>query len=176
MHAGGGGGVSQHPVDRLIRELVQTGRPATPEEIADILDRMATAPFTSRNVPVPAEYRGLTYLGRTLGTRAPSLFLHLVERVVADEQWTYGTTDREYLADLRSAIREPSARLLVYQRRGDNLAAVLAPNVIPASRRGRQPQPWLYVVYSADYGRITSGYQASSLQTIIIPGDAQWLR
>jgi hypothetical protein len=172
----GGSGHSQHPADRLLRDLIQTGRSATPPEIAESFSRMATAPFITRQVPVPAQYRGLTYQGRALGAREPSLFLHLVERVVVDEQWVPGTTAGEYLADLRSAIEHADARLLVYQRRGDNVAAVFAPNVVPPGRLGRQPQPWLYVVYSADYGTITSGYQASGLQAISMPSNARWLK
>jgi hypothetical protein len=39
------GGLSQHPVDQLIRELIAAARPATPAEAQHILDHLATAPF-----------------------------------------------------------------------------------------------------------------------------------
>jgi hypothetical protein len=160
----------------LIREIVQTKRPAAPQEVEQILDRMATAAFDPAVVPVRAQYRGLTYQGITLGRQEGALALHLVLRVVADEQWANGTAAHEYLTDLRDAIGEPSARLLVYYRRGGYLAAVLAPNTVPPARRGAKPQPQLFVVYSADRGIILSGYQSSGSRALNIPGDALWLR
>ncbi len=171
----GGQGVSEHPVDRLIRELIGTGRQATAGEVERIVEHLATAPFDGRVVSVPCRYRGLTYQGRTLTDRERSLFLHLVQRVVEDEQWADGTTEGRYLADLWDAVREPTARLLLYRRRGGPVAAVLAPDTVPPPRRGLEAQPLVYVVYSADRGRIISGYQASEVETISIPGDALWL-
>jgi hypothetical protein len=87
-------GFSQHPVDRLIRELIATRRVASPADVAAILDRMATAPFDPRDLPVPLLLQRLTYLGRTLGNRAPAISIHLVQRVIGDRQWVYGTTAR----------------------------------------------------------------------------------
>ncbi len=71
---------SQHPVDRLIRELVQSQRPATPDEIERIIERMAAAPFDARLVRVARQHRGLTYQGHTLAARADSLAYHLTGR------------------------------------------------------------------------------------------------
>lgn len=169
---------SQHPVDRLIRELIQTGRQATTEEIERIIERMATAPFDRRVLPVPAQLRGTPYQGRALGTREDALFIHLVQRVIRDGQWAEGITELDYVADLRRAVRAPPARLVIYQRRGGPVAATFTPSdrVLPASRRGPKALPWLYVVYSADRGIIVSGYQTSGLQTLSVPGDARWLR
>jgi hypothetical protein len=99
-----------------------------------------------------------------------------VKRVLVEEQWIEGTTAAKYLADLREAVRSPDARLVVYRRRGGPLAAVLAPNTVPVLRRGPKPQPFLYVVYSADRGIIVSGYQASGLAEINVPAGARWLK
>jgi hypothetical protein len=179
---GGGGGqnssgarLSQHPVDRLIRDLIDTGRQATAEEIAQILDRMATAPFEPREAPVPAALQGTSYLGRPLGNRASALLVHLVQRVLVEEQWSYGTTEHDYLSDLRQAVQGPPARLVIYRRRGGHIAGVFLANVVPPGRRGPKTLLWLYVVYSADRGIIVSGYQVSSLQEVRMPGDARWL-
>jgi hypothetical protein len=162
-------------VDQLIRELIGS-RVATPRDVESIIERMATAPFDSRPIRVPVRYRGLTYRGRALSEREESLFYHLVKRVLIEEQWSDGTTAAEYLADLRQAVRSPDARLLVYRRRGGPTAAVLAPNLVPTDRRGPKPQPFLYVVYSADRSIIVSGYQASGLAEISVPADARWLK
>jgi hypothetical protein len=150
---------NQHPIDLLIRELIASGRRATQEEI----------------VPVNRQYRGLTYQGRTLGNREHSLFMHLTVRVVGDQQWVAGTTEDEYVSDLRAAVWDPLARLLIYRRHGGAIAAVLTPNFLPLYRRGIRPEEFIFVVYSADRSRIVSGYQASGIEAISIPGDARWL-
>lgn len=80
--SGSGSGLSQHPTDRLIRELIRTKRAAAEAEIQAILERMATAAFNQQMVRVPAMLRGISYQGQTLGDRAGSLFLHLIRRVV----------------------------------------------------------------------------------------------
>lgn len=72
-----------HPVDALIRDLLASGREATADDIARIVDRIVTAPFEPRTRRVPMRQRGLTYEGRTLGAREASLFYHLVKRVRA---------------------------------------------------------------------------------------------
>jgi hypothetical protein len=113
-------------VDQLIRELIQSQRRATPQEINQIVARMATAPFDPPRVrPVPTQDRRLTYQERTLGAREDSLFYHLVKRVVDEEQWADGTTAQQYLADLVQAVRSPHARLAVFERRGGHIAATV---------------------------------------------------
>jgi hypothetical protein len=87
-----------------------------------------------------------------------------------------GTTEAEYLADLRHGIRSPDARLVVYSARGGVIAATWGPNTVPTYHRGSHPEAWLFVVYSVDRGMLISGYQASSLATVRIPGSARWLK
>lgn len=144
--------LSQDPTDVLIRDLIQTGRDATAEEIDQITKRMA-------------------------GARFPSLNAHLVKHV-DDEQWVTGTTEQEYLSDLQRAIQDESARLAVYKRRGGNLASVLAETerIVDERRRGLDWEPLLFVAYSADRGIIVTGYQASSLSRITLPEDVRWLK
>jgi hypothetical protein len=96
--------------------------------------------------------------------------------VVDDDQWAFGTTAAEYLADLWQAARSPDARIVLYQRRGGCLAAIIAQNRIPAERRGADALPWLLVVFSADRGTIITGYQTSSDMLSNIPEDGLWRR
>ncbi len=169
---------SQHPVDRLIRELIQTGRPATSEEIDQIVERMATAPFDRRAVPVPRRLRGLTYRGRALGQREDSLTLHLFKRVVDEQQWAVGTTAAVYLNDLRRGVRSPAARLAIYERRGGIIAVsvIATSGAVPASRLAGNSLPNLIVVYSLDRSIILSGYQFSTLEQTGVPEEVRWLR
>jgi hypothetical protein len=169
--------LSQHPVDLLIRELIQSGRPASDEEVAQIIERIATAPFNPSVVTVAMKHRGLSYRGLTLGRRAASLTYHLVQRVVADGQWSVGTTENEYLSDIRRAVGTPQARLAVYARRGGTIAATLTATraTVRAQQLGTDWLPELLVVYSADQGYLVSGYQVSGLATTGIPEEALWL-
>ena len=86
---------------------------------------MATAPFDTRMLAVPRRHRGLTYQGRTLGSRDDALFLHLAQRVAAEGQWIIGTTAVQYVDDLRRAVRWPGARLAIYPRRAGAIAAIV---------------------------------------------------
>ena len=175
---GGGEGFGSHPTDQLIRELVQTRRRATPREIEQIIERMATAPFTPDLVRVPSHERSLRYLGRYLGARADSLAYHLAKRVLVDRQWAEGTTEQQYLADLRRAVRAPSSRLLLYIRHGRFVAATITSTrrVLPPGRRNRRTRPRLLVVYLADRGIILTGYQFGALDALDVPEDALWLK
>ena len=78
--------LSLHPVDQLIREVVQSRRPVAPGEVEHIVERMATAPFDTRLIRVPPRERGLTYGGRAVLGRDGALFVHLVRRVLVDGQ------------------------------------------------------------------------------------------
>ena len=67
-------GLSPHPVDTLIRELLATGRAADPVEIDLIIARIAGAPFDPRlDAMIPTKDRGLSYRGTTLGARDSAL-------------------------------------------------------------------------------------------------------
>jgi hypothetical protein len=169
---------SQLPVDQLIRELVDTGRAATDEEVVRIIDRMASVPFKLEVGPVRRRDRGASHQGQTLGARADALTYHLIKRVAIERQWGQATTANEYLADLRRAIQLSDARLGVFFRRGGYIAATITPTnlVLPLARRGPRLLPNLLVIYSADRGIILSGYQFSTLEQTGIPEEVRWLR
>lgn len=168
----------QHPVDRLIHEVVRAGREITSTEIEQILERIATAPFNPQVVRVPVEERELSHYGEILGERVSSLTYHVFKRVVVEGQWALGTTTADYLTDLRHAVRHPDAHCAVYYRRGGVIAATvtLTRAVVPRARLGPNAQPLLFVAYSADRGVLITGYQIRSLDTIAIPESARWLR
>jgi hypothetical protein len=173
-----GCGLSQHPVDRLIRGLIASGRAASRQEIAAIVDRMASAPFEPRAFRVPVRHRNLEYLGQPLGARSPSLSYHLVKRVLVERQWAVGTTEQQYLDDIRRAVGATGSRLAIYERQGGALAATVTRTaiVVPADRRGARSLPALVVIYSADRGIIVTGYQCSAISELSIPPEARWLR
>jgi hypothetical protein len=95
--------LSQHPVDQLIRELIATNRATSPEEVAQIIARMATAAFIDRVKTVPQS--------KTQIQRVDSLHYHLTKRVVVERQWVFSTTTQDYLADLHRATGQGPNRL-----------------------------------------------------------------
>lgn len=158
--------------------MIRTGRSASDEEVEQIIERIATAPFDRRVIPVPTRLRGLAYQGRTLGAREDALTYHLTKRVVEERQWTMGTTADEYLGDVQRAVRAAVARLTIYARRDGHIAATVTPIsvAVPPARRTADSLPNVLVVYSADRGIILSGYQFSGLDRTGIPTEARWLR
>jgi hypothetical protein len=170
--------LSRHPVDILIRQIVAGQWRATESDVEQIVARMAAAPFDPKLEPVPPPLVGASYLEYDLADHGPAPIVHLVQRVIGDDQWRSGTTLSQYLDDLRMAVRSPHARLTVYRRRSGAIAATLTPtaSVVSPENLGGDPLPGLFVVYSADRGIILSGYQVSGLETVSIPGDALWLK
>jgi hypothetical protein len=138
---------------------------------------MAAAPFTPALITVPRRDRGYSYQGQTLGARADSLTYHLIKRVVIEEQWARGTTAAEYVADLHAAVAESEAQLALYAYGIDVVAATLTPREqsIPASHLGPRPEALVLVVYSANRGALTTGYQVSSVAATSVPAEARWL-
>jgi len=170
--------LSTHPTDALIRALIASPRPATPDETAQIIARMATAPFNSQVRRIPAQQRGLMYEGQPLGAQTDALTQHLFQRVLIDEQWAPGTTATRYLADIRSAVVMPSARLLVFFRQGVHIAATITATnrIFPPMRAGANALANTIVVYSADRGILLTGYQFTDLSDLNLPEDVQWLK
>ena len=171
---GPAGATGEDPTDLLIRGILRSRRGTTGDEVGRITGRISGAPFMGE-VRVPPRHRGLRYGGRRVGVREDSLFYHLAKRV--DEgQWAEGTTEEDYLEDLRSAARDPSARLVLYTLRGGNVAAVLSDNTVPEGRRGPYALDHLFVAYSADRATIITGYQVSGVETLNLSEDPLWLR
>lgn len=167
-------GLSDHPTDHLIREIVRTRQSATDEEVERILECISLAPFVGE-VRVPPRHRGIEHRGRAVRAREDSLFYHLAKRV--DEgQWAEETTEEEYLEDLRDAASSPAARLVLYSLRGGNVAAVVSDNRLPAGRLGPDSLQHVFVAYSADRGTIITGYQVSGLERVNVSEEPLWLR
>jgi hypothetical protein len=166
---------SQHPVDQLIRELLASGRRPTDSEIQLVIERIATAPFNDREIPVDADLVGRDYLGQLIPSRAEASFAHLWKRVLVDEQWAGGTTVEEYLADLRASVFGERVQAVIAVIRESPSAGVVAVNLTPAARRGPNAGPLVFVGYSVNGGMITTGYQTVDRAGIRLPRNARWL-
>lgn len=161
--------------DALIASLVD-GRTSPHAGDASVIQaRIASSPFAGRLVKVPEDLRGRRHLGLRLGRVAPSGFAHLAKRVLLELQWRPGTTMDDYVGDLVAAVMHKEARVAVFRSEGLLRAAVLSPNSVPAERLGSDPLPFIVVLYDAEHGTITSGYQVSSPNAVRLPEDTLWL-
>ncbi|MCX6022384.1 MAG: hypothetical protein NTZ05_11780 [Chloroflexi bacterium] len=170
--------LSPHPTDRLMRDLITTGRAATPEDVRQIIERMATAPFDQRVLSVDGPLRGKLFQGSRIGFQEDSVRLHLMRRVLVDYRWTDTTSVEQYLSDMRNAVRHSTSRLAVYRRRGGSMALIVTPTheVLALERRSEKSLGLLAVLHSADRGIMVSGYQISGLSELALPEDIQWLK
>jgi hypothetical protein len=162
-------------VDQLIRELLTSGRYPTADELRLVIERIGTAPFNERELPVDVDLVGREYLGQRILTRAEANLVHLWKRVLVDEQWAYGTTLDEYLADLWASVLGGNAQVMIAVIRESPSAGVLAENLTPVARRGQTAGSLVFVGYSANGGIITTGYQTVDRTRIRLPRNARWL-
>jgi hypothetical protein len=163
---------------RLMRQAIAGDPTPSVDEIQQIVDQIVGAPFDPRMVRPAPSMRHLTFGSYSFTAEVPSLIYHLAKRIVIDEQWAPDTTPEQYLEDLRQAVQHPTARLVVFARRGGDLAATVAPvdAVVPLQRRGVRALQHLIVVYSVDRRMIVTGYHFSDESTVSIPREARWLK
>ncbi len=151
-------------IDALIVELIESGRLATQDELSQIVAHVAQAPFASRPVRPPSWLReALTRLGITMPARMPASEAHLLKRIYYDQQWPVGTTTDQFVADLRLAIRHPDASVWTYEYFDEPCVGLLAPSHIRGTPGAK---PYIFVVYSARYGMLTTGYQATGPEMV----------
>ena len=95
--------------------------------------------------------------------QVPAGEAHLLKRIYYDQQWPKDTTIDEFVADLHLAIQHRDVRVWTYEYFGDPCIGLLAPSHIQGTPGDR---PLIFVVYNAQYGTLTTGYQASGPETI----------
>ena len=162
-------------VDQLIRDIAIGRRNPQTTDLQRIRDHVADAPFNEQMIRSYPDIIGSSYQGKIVQERDTSAFVHLVQRVLVDEQWAYGTTLEKYLADLQEVARDHRSALAVYDRGRGAVATFVGPNHVPGERLGIESESTIVVVYAPDRRSIITGYQASSPERVDIPGDAKWL-
>ena len=152
-----------HPIDRLIRQLADDPHAVpTDEQLRQIARHVASAPFNPQFADMPPVVEA-EYLGRPIGARGPSLFQHLIKRVLYDEQWAFGTTEKQLLDDFRRAATAPTARIGLRTRGPTYIVMIHTPtaDVIPVERLGPGIGPNLLGSYSANRGITVTGYMVN---------------
>lgn len=157
-------------VDKLIIELINSGRQASTEELAAVITHVAKAPFATYLARIPIKLR---HLVSNIDTKLSSLEIHLLKRVHEEQQWPVGTTTQQYIADLHKAIAHPKVQIWTYRYFAQPFVGFLAPSHIQGVAK---PEAYLFVAYSPLYATITTGYQTSAIEAVFTEGYADLTR
>ena len=151
----------------MIVTLCQTTRLALADELRQMVAYVAQAPFSTRLLKVKQSFRQeLAVLGiQVNASHLPSVEIHLLKRIHIEQQWPATTTVAHDVADLQQAVQASGCQIYTYRRQGENFAGFLAPSHV--TQNVLYPQKFIFVTYSADYGTIKTGFQASDPATII---------
>lgn len=151
--------------DDLIRDLIKTNRLASETELNQIVQHVSQRPVSTRLIKINRWLRHeLAVRGVQISSeRLPSIELHLLKRIYFDGQWPSHTTSVQYEADLHRSVLHPSVQVWTYLRLREHCVGFLAPSHIQSAPN---PEPFIFVAYSADFGTIKTGYQASSSEAV----------
>ncbi len=152
-------------VDGLIQTLIAKKRYATNEEVQQIIEHIAQRPLATYLIKMTLWLRqALATRGVAVpATKLPSAQIHLLKRIYYDGQWPAGTTISQFETELHRAAHHEAVQLWTYRWVNEHFAGLLAPSHV---RNVPEPEDFIFVAYSADYGTIKTGFQASGVHTI----------
>jgi hypothetical protein len=161
-------------------DLVQVAglglRELTPIELAKIQEYAAHLPFSTREIVIQKEYRGINFRGEVFDKKVRSDIYHLFKRTEIEEQWKTGIDFETYFNDLKSSIADPETRIVTYKFHNERFVGFYSPNHIKSDHLGDEKLRNIYTFYSVKWNTIISGYQVSGLDAIYIPDDAVWVK
>jgi len=153
-------------IDANLRHMVGHQVRATPQQLAQIAGHVATAAFTGELLEVDEPLWGGFWHFDVIspGYRLPAPELAFLRATRLDDHWPEGTSEAQFLADLRQAITHPQAGLWTLAVAGEPCAVFAASSGRPlASNRfspdTRQPALVTVVWYCATTGCWHAGYR-----------------
>jgi len=161
---------SANLVDQRIRQIVAGSRSPSIEDVVMIQQRAASATFYRSEANTPNDLVGMQLPdGHVIGERERSIYIHLAKRI-QQGQWDRSTSPEGYLNDLQAFTKRDDVQVLLYERRGGNMAAFIG----PAPQGGDESN--MIVIYSADRGMIVSGYRFGNFSDLNLGTNQRWLR
>lgn len=154
--SGGGSNESQHPVDRMIRNVMNVQRKFTSDELKLIREHIGQADMSSR--PVKITHAGVLEAAKELGVQVDNKRIatdqaHWLKHVVVEKEWPVGTSFPDYIRDLRYIASHPNAEISTYMYLKERFISFFAP--LPDEEQA------VFVAYSASYGKIKTGFKTS---------------
>lgn len=133
--------------------------------------------LNGKAMPTPEDKRLLKSVVAKAKFSSPESLEHHRGKRIEDKQWAPNVTGVQLLSDIRKVARSENAQCFVHTYKGQPTAVIISErgNAVPQSRLGDSPERLFLVCFNLRTGKITSGYQASSLEAITIKEDAVWL-
>ena len=146
-------------VDRLIREVAETGRQATDAELQQIREHVTQAAFDpNARERVRGQLAGLVWQGKTLrgSDLLPPSDVHYLRHVIHREEWPAGTSMDNYLESIVRAVLSSEGGVLLGRFQGVLQVGFFGPAGL---LRGPDGAEWILVEYRVDTGHCVTAYQ-----------------
>jgi hypothetical protein len=143
----------------VITDVLQTGRDANENELADIRSHVAATGFEATGTTrVGQRVIGLRWQGHVLAGRERLTveIAHYLRHVVAAHEWPPRTTVVDYVDSLRTTILNPTGPVLIDTIPGWPRLTFFGRS---GSSRGPGGGDWILVAFDVNYGYWTTGYQ-----------------
>lgn len=152
-------------VDALLHRLVVRQIRATPEQLAQIVEHVSTAPFVAALLEVDEPLWGSFWHFDVIspGYTLPAVELALLRATRLDGHWPEDTNVEQFLSDLRQAMMHPQAGVWTLALAGEPCAVFAAPISVDRLMLNVQRQNLVTVVwYCATTGGLHAGYRAAA--------------
>ncbi len=171
-------------IARLVRDLGESGRPGSDDEIRQLRTYFAEVGLHRRPNIARAddEIDGWEWEGRPVrgGEYIDRLVAKFLRHVEFGQEWPIGTTVEQYVESLERVIRTPNGG--VYLEWFDELCDAWRLAFVAPSRRWRGPggDAYILVTFLADEGRWLTGFQPPRARTYVArhqeERSGRWLR
>jgi hypothetical protein len=145
----------EQPTD-IVPHLVLQSTQATTEQLAQIVETAATAPFATDLLDVDEPLWGSFWHGDVIapGYRLPALELAHLRAIRLDKNWPEATDTAQYLAELRQTMRHPQTGIWTLAVAGEPCVVFGGPDKALAT----------VVWYCATTGQLHAGYRALAVR------------
>jgi hypothetical protein len=148
-------------MDNQIKKLVNQHTRATPTQLSQLIQHIATAPFAENLLEVEESLWSNFWQGDVIapGYRLPAVELTFLRATRLDGAWPESTTVTQFLTDLRRAIRHPQAGVWTLTLAGEPAVVLAAPHNTQRPRKGYS-DTLTVAWYCATTGQLHAGYRS----------------
>ncbi len=154
---------------KLITHLINRSRKATKNELIEIIEQIAAAPFATGLLAADEPLWGSFWHFDVIspGYRLPAVELALLRATRLDGHWSPDTTVNQFLATLRQVIHHPRAGIWMMPMAQEPCVIFAAEH--RRSTVDRQPSLATVIWYCASTGNLHAGYR-TPIDTLYVEG------
>ncbi len=145
--------------DRLILEAATASRHPSPDELQEIIAKVAGSRFNPAfRERVGGRIAGLSWQGRTLrgGDTLPPVEVHYLRHVIARREWPEGATLDEYIESIQEAILSPNVHIFTSLYGSEWQLGIIVPS---DKWRGPHGGDWIVMEYRLSRRHPVTAYQ-----------------